>query len=186
MITIGITGTAGSGKGTVADYLVTKYGFKHYSARAFISEELDRRGLVKTRENIRLVANELRATNGPGYIISELYERAIKNKVNAVLESIRNPSEIDTLRQKPGKFFMLAVDADPKIRYERIVKRKSSTDFVGFEKFMADEQAEMNDLNPSGMKIAQCIKMSDALITNDADLETFLDKIDKLIQPLLK
>ncbi|HEX3095769.1 MAG TPA: AAA family ATPase, partial [Patescibacteria group bacterium] len=48
MIIIGITGTAGSGKGTVVEYLVSKYGFKHYSARGFITEELVRRNLPET------------------------------------------------------------------------------------------------------------------------------------------
>ena len=39
---IGITGTDGSGKGTVVDYLVEQKGFKHYSARAIFEEEIAR------------------------------------------------------------------------------------------------------------------------------------------------
>ena len=45
MITIGITGTLGAGKGTIVDYLVKNRGFVHYSVRAFITEEIKRRGL---------------------------------------------------------------------------------------------------------------------------------------------
>ena len=42
---IGITGTLGAGKGTIVDYLVQKKGYLHYSVRAFLSEEVKRRGL---------------------------------------------------------------------------------------------------------------------------------------------
>ena len=42
---IGITGTIGAGKGTIVDYLVKEKGYVHYSVRAFIAEEIQRRGL---------------------------------------------------------------------------------------------------------------------------------------------
>ena len=44
MITIGITGTLGAGKGTIVDYLIQHRGFVHFSVRAFITEEINRRG----------------------------------------------------------------------------------------------------------------------------------------------
>ena len=43
MIIIGITGTLGAGKGTIVDYLVKERGFVHYSVRAFITEEIEKR-----------------------------------------------------------------------------------------------------------------------------------------------
>ncbi len=56
---IGITGTSGAGKGTVVDYLLKK-GFKHYSVRDFLTEEILKRGLEPNRDNMIFVANELR------------------------------------------------------------------------------------------------------------------------------
>ena len=49
MITIGITGTLGAGKGTIVDYLVKNRGFVHYSVRAFITEEIKKRGMEVNR-----------------------------------------------------------------------------------------------------------------------------------------
>ena len=43
MITIGITGTLGAGKGTIVDYLIKNRGFVLYSVRSFITEEINRR-----------------------------------------------------------------------------------------------------------------------------------------------
>ena len=42
MILIGITGTLGAGKGTVVDFLIENYGFKHYSVRGFLTEEIEK------------------------------------------------------------------------------------------------------------------------------------------------
>ena len=60
---IGITGTLGAGKGTVVDFLVSEKGYKHYSVRSFISEEIIKRNLPLNRDSMVVVANDLRANN---------------------------------------------------------------------------------------------------------------------------
>ena len=75
---IGITGTLGAGKGTVADYLVKERGFKHLSVREYLIEEIKKRGLAVNRDNMVLVANDLRVKFGPGYIAEQLYEKAVE------------------------------------------------------------------------------------------------------------
>ena len=60
MFIIGITGTHGAGKGTVTNYLVNKKGFKHYSARDFIVDEIKKRSLLVDRDSMREVSNDLR------------------------------------------------------------------------------------------------------------------------------
>ena len=87
MIIIGITGTLGAGKGTVADYLKNKYGLLHYSARDFIVDEIERRGLPVNRDIMTEVANDLRKLHHPGYIIEQLYNRAITSGKNSIIES---------------------------------------------------------------------------------------------------
>ena len=65
-IIIGITGTLGAGKGTIVDYLVKKYRFNHFSAREdVINKEIEKRSLPITRDNMVLVANDLRKNYGP-------------------------------------------------------------------------------------------------------------------------
>jgi dephospho-CoA kinase len=187
---IGITGTLGSGKGTVVEYLKTKYNFKHYSASGFITEEIECRGLEKTRENMRIVANDLREKFEPSYVIEQLYKKAENGfaetgNAYSVLESIRSVGEVKFLRAQPHKFYLLAVDADPTVRYNRIVKRGSSKDNVTCEKFLEDEQNEMNDSKPSGMQITECMKLADGLIMNDANFEHLQTEVDKIIAPLL-
>jgi dephospho-CoA kinase len=186
MIIIGVTGTIGSGKGTVVDYLVSKYGFRHYSARQFLGEEVKRRGLPDNRDSIVETAISLRTAHGPDYVADQLYTQAIQNAQNAVIESIRNTEEVVLLRRKPEKFYLLAVDADPLIRFERIQNRKSSTDNIDFDKFLQDEKREMSSDNPNAMNIAECMRQADARIENNEALEELHNQIDKIITPLLQ
>src|SRR3989338_4597646 len=112
---IGVTGTLGAGKGTVVEYLITK-GFKHYSARELIEDEIKHRGLEANRDITTLVANDLRAQFGPNVIAERLFVNAIEGGGDAVIESLRAPAEVDYLRGR-GNFQLWAIDADPKRRY---------------------------------------------------------------------
>ena len=102
MITIGITGTLGAGKGTIVDYLVQNKGFVHYSVRAFLTEEIKRRGLEVNRDTMTLVGNDLRAKHSPSWIVEQLYEKASASGCNCIIESVRTPGEVDALRGKFG------------------------------------------------------------------------------------
>ena len=63
MIIIGITGTLGAGKGTIVDYLTINKGFKHYSVRQYLIEEIEKKGLPVNRDTMTEVANNLRASH---------------------------------------------------------------------------------------------------------------------------
>lgn len=181
MIIIGITGTIGAGKGTVVDFLIKNKKFKHFSARSFLVEEIEKRGMENNRDSMVIVANDLRSKFGPGYIAEELFNRAINSEDNAVIESLRTIGEIETLRKK-GNFTLLAVDADPRIRYDRVLTRGTSTDDISFEKFLADEQREMISIDPNKQNLSECIKRADFVVDNNGSLEELNEKIEKILQ----
>lgn len=183
MIIIGITGTLGAGKGTVVDYLTNQKGFVHFSVRAFISRELEQRGMPVNRDTLTALANELRAKNSPSFIIEELYKEAYQLRKNCVIESIRTPGEIEALRSKPN-FFLLAVDADPRIRYNRIRKRRSETDNVSFDSFMSSETREMHSDDPNKQNLAECIRQADFTILNNGSREELHEKTGAFLQSI--
>ncbi|MCX6712541.1 MAG: AAA family ATPase [Candidatus Vogelbacteria bacterium] len=181
---IGITGTLGAGKGTIAEYLVKQKGFKHYSARDFITEEIKKRGLSVERDNLVMVANDLRAKYGSAYVIEELYKQAFADGGDGVIESIRTIGEVETMKGKKD-FYLLAIDAEIKSRYERIKKRASVTDVVTFEEFAEQEKREMSSTDPNKQNLAECIRQADYLITNDGAVEDLNKKIEEILQAII-
>jgi dephospho-CoA kinase len=178
---IGITGTLGAGKGTIVDYLVKNKGFKHYSVRQFLIEEIEKRGLPVNRDSMTQVANELRAANTPYYIVAELYKQALKSGKDAVIESIRTPGEVEFLQQQ-GNFILIAVDADPKTRFDRIKIRKSATDQIDFDTFLANEKREMTTEDPNKQNLQKCIQMADITLHNDGSIDELVLQLEnKLI-----
>jgi dephospho-CoA kinase len=180
MIIIGITGTIGAGKGTLVEYLVQKKNFVHYSVRGFLIAEITKRNLPVNRDAMVSVANELREKNSPSYIIDCLFEQAKQSGKNAVIESIRSVGEVESLRKQKG-FLLLAVDADPKIRYERIVKRKSETDHVSYEEFIANEQREMTSSDPNKQNLSRCISMADHTLCNNFSINELYNELEEII-----
>ncbi len=182
MMIIGITGTLGAGKGTIVEYLVQNEGFKHFSARDFLVEEMNKRGLEHNRDNMVLVANDLREkNNSPSFVADELFKKALESGHNCVIESLRTTGEIESLRKK-GNFILLAVNADPKIRYQRVTKRLASTDNVSFEKFLADEEREMESTDPNKQNLKKCIEMADFVIENNGTIEELNSKLEEIIK----
>ena len=175
---IGITGPLEAGKGPIVEILKER-GFTHYSAREFIVEEVRRRGLPENRDSMTLVANGLRAQHGAGYIIQKLYKKAREAGGKAVIESVRAVGEIEPLKKEGS--MLLAVDADPKLRYERIVKRGSSTDHVSYEKFLADEAREDNNTDPTKGNLSACIALADYIIQNNGSVEDLRAQVGEIL-----
>lgn len=146
---IGLGGTNGSGKDTVGHMLAERRGFLFVSASDLLREELRRRGLSLERENLSALSAEWRREHGMAVLVDkavEYFQAQEKSYKGLAIASLRHPGEAERIRELGGK--TVWVDADPKVRYERIMSRqRGSEDNKTYEQFLAEEQAEMQ---PSG------------------------------------
>jgi len=167
MMIFGITGTIGSGKGTAVQHL-KEVGFAHYSARDFLFEEVMRRDMPRNRDSLNAVGESLRATHGPSYVVDALYERAKQVGDDAVIESVRTVGEVESLKSKGA--YLIAVDAEPRTRYDRVLWRASDTDRV------SSESAESGRMN-----IPACMKRADFTVRNDGTVEELHRQVDRIL-----
>lgn len=177
---IGLSGTNGSGKDTVAQILSEKHSFYVASATEMLGDELKKRGLPTDRKNKRELSAQWRRESGLGAIVQRAVDEAkLAGYDKLVVGSLRNPGEADLVHKLGGK--LVWVDADPKIRYERIRSgsRGRVEDAKTFEEFLADEQAEMQHsgdeatLNVAGVK-----ERADIFTENNGSMEEFQQKIE--------
>lgn len=181
---LGVTGTNASGKDTVADYLRDKYGFKNYSLSDEIRIETAKRGLSSERENLRTIGNELREKFGPNELAVRATKRITDDGIEKVIiTSIRNPAEIEYLKNNFSGFKLIYVDAPVKLRYERSLARGRVGDGVNLDDFKAAEAKEL-DGGKTGQQLIACSKLADFSITNDGTLEKLFEETEKIFKKL--
>ncbi len=179
---IGLTGKNGSGKTAVSDYLKSR-GFEYHSLSDAIREEIRRRGKEITRDVLIVVGNDLRETFGPG-ILAERILGSLEREHNYVVDSIRNPMEVDVLRRRQD-FVLMAIEADPQIRFERSRVRGRESAAQSFEQFTAEENRELESKNPANQQLLATREKADIVVDNNGTLEDLHRRLDEMLPPLM-
>jgi dephospho-CoA kinase len=172
---IGLTGTNCAGKGEAASFF-QKAGYAFLSLSDLIRDEIRKKDLPLSRDNLIITGNELRENHG-----ADILARRIMTKVrgNTIIDSIRNPKEVEFLQSQPD-FILLAIDAPVKIRYERAKQRGRNESVETLEEFISKEEEEMSNYE-KGQQLHKCMEMADHKIQNDSTLEAFYNKLEKFL-----
>ncbi len=185
---IGIGGTNGSGKDTLSQILRDDYGWLFVSASEdLLVPELKKRKESVERQNMRDLSTEWRRDFGLGAIIDKAVEKFDSKKYRGlVISSLRNYGEAERVHELGGK--VVWVDAEPKVRYVRIIGRgQGDKDKKTFEQFLAEEKAEREHLGDKATLNWQGVKdRADIFITNDSnDIADFKTAVQKALSGLV-
>ncbi len=182
---IGLTGRIAAGKETLTDFL-RKKGFVYLETSKMLAEELKKRGLEINRWNMQNLGDELREKDGAGALMKMLLKKTEPNK-DYIFDSLRNAGEAEFLRNNVKDFFLIAVDAPQKLRFERILRRNKASDPKTWEEFLKiDNRDFFDETNPMGQQVGKCMEVADFKITNDADLEKSMKEIEDVWEKIKK
>jgi dephospho-CoA kinase len=187
---IGVAGTNGSGKDSLGNMLQERHSWLFVSVSDLLRDEARKRGLPIEREVLRTISAEWRRKYGLGVLVDKavaLLNKSGDKYTGVVAIPMRNPGEAQKVKDLGG--LLLWVDADPKIRYQRIYSRKrSAEDNKTFEQFLREEHDEMDHqggdkatLNLAGVK-----DIADIFLENNGnDIEAFKDYAEKTLKNYL-
>lgn len=179
---IGLTGKNASGKGEVGQYLAAR-GFTFYSLSDVLRDELKKRKLPVTRENLTDLGNKLRNERGPSVLADKFLDK-LEDDRHYVIDSFRNPEEVIAFR-RTKEFILFSVEASPKKRFERIKARKRENDPVTFAEFEKMEQREAVNADPTKQNLDACSEMADHHVPNNGSLTDLHETLNKLVTKLL-
>lgn len=169
---IGLAGSFASGKDTLANYLVERYGYVHISTADMVRKVAqDRYGSIE-RPVLHKTATEVRHSEGAGAFALRALDEAGDKPV--IVSGIRSLGERDVLRGRGG--MIVFVDAPVEVRYERMKARQRDQEtLLTLEQFTAGEQSEWYggddpaDFNMRGIKAG-----ADIILENVQPLDEFL------------
>jgi dephospho-CoA kinase len=182
---IGITGTLGSGKGTVSDFLHQK-GYKIYVFSDVIKKELRKEGREITRENMQDKGNELREEFGANIIAKKIAENIISDSAElAIADGARNPEEIIYLKNHFKNYFTIGVTASADTRFKLIKSRNKSFDRMDREVFdKLERRGRGEGETKSGQQEERCLELADYIIENEGTVEELEAKVRKVLARL--
>ncbi len=182
-IVIGLVGEAGSGKDTVANFIIKKYKAASFRFADLLREALEiffGEGNV-SREQLIWLSNGIRGKYGNGVIAKALKKRIDRIREGIViLNGMRIGEDIDFVRSFPNSY-IIYVTLDQKSRWERIYGRgEKSDDAMSFEKFQEIEKAETE------VQIPAIGKKADFTLINNENKDRLQEKAEEIIEKIMK
>lgn len=171
---IGLAGTNGAGKDAVGHLLAEHHHYFFISVTDLLREELHRQNKPTDRLHMRTLSAAWRREFGLSVLIDRAMQSFAKvqhDYAGIVMSSLRNPYEADRVHELGGS--VIWVDADPKVRYERLQAAKrqgrAGDDDKTFEQFIAEEQIEMAASDDSAALNMLAVKeRADEVVINNA------------------
>lgn len=167
---IGIAGTFASGKDTIANKLVTDFGFNHVSTSDMVREVAHRERSSVERPVLYEVAAEHRLREGAGVFVNY----ALQKPFPLVVTGMRSLGEAKAIKEAGG--VMVFIDAPAKLRYARMKTRlRDDETQLSFGEFEANEQKEWHTGDSDAdFNLRDIMATADIVFSNESTMDDLL------------
>lgn len=182
-IILGLVGEIAAGKDTVASYLKRKYQSETISFSQPLREILNLIGLEQNRINLSNLGKLLRKQFGKDILSKAMMVKVKNSKAPIVtLPNVRLKEDLIWLEKLP-RFYLIHIDTEAKIRFERLRKRKGQyTDDATktWEEFQKDSRLYTE------RSIRSLFPQCHYQLNNNGSLKFLYQQIDELIKKIKK
>jgi len=181
-----VAGMPGSGKSIVSK-VARDMGFGTVCMGDVVREEVEKRGLSLTRDNISKIARELRKREGMQAIAIRVLDRILellsKGLDLVVVDGVRGYDEVKYFKDNLGRYaklIVLTVHASPETRFKRLCRRGREDDPRTWEEFLRRDLEELN------FGIGEVIALSDILLVNEGlSIKEFRELVESVISSII-
>ena len=180
MKVIGVIGKNGSGKDEVLKHLRDRYGVPFLSTGDIVRGIAAEEGKEPTRPNLQAISDRYFKQRGEGCFVKMVVDKIRENGWRAAgISGVRSPRDVEILRGELGREFVL-IDvyvSDPRVRFERMVKRGEGRDAKAYEDFLKQDGAEEDIFG-----VSKAEADADYNLSNDGSLEDLHAAVDDLVK----
>lgn len=173
---VGIAGMPGAGKSVVVN-IAKEMSYGVVVMGDIVREEVSKRGLELTPENMGKIMLELRQKEGNNVMAKKCISKIEKTKQHKVIvDGIRSLSEVEEFKRHFPKFTLIAIQASPEIRFKRLYRRQRSDDPASRQIFEERDNRELS------VGLGEAIAQAEYTILNESDLPSVKEKIKEVLK----
>jgi len=179
-VVIGVAGMPGAGKATVR-HIVQKIGYNVVVMGDIIREEAKRRKMEPTPENLGWIMLKIREEEGPAVVAKRCLPkiREAEEKV-VVIDGIRSLHEVEEFKRHFPGFTLIAIQASPETRFQRLFKRRRSDDPKTWKTFIERDTRELS------VGLGDVIATADHIIVNEGTKEQLKRNVRKILEDVIR
>ncbi len=173
---VAFTGMPGAGK-TEAVKVASEQGLQVLRMGDAVWEEVRRRGLSLTAEEVGRIADEMRVTDGPDIWARRTLEAVDRSAPLVVIDGLRSAAELAVFRQALGEDFVLVrIECPRELRLQRIASRGRDDDTLSEEAFEARDRRELS------WGLGEVLEAADRVIENTGTIEELQAQVANLLR----
>lgn len=180
---VAFTGMPGAGKSVAVEEAKAR-GIPVVRMGDLVWEEVRRRGLELTDQNVGGVATEMRKTAGADVwavrTVERMGELGKDHPKLVVVDGVRNYEEVEAFRRLLGhNFVLVAVHAPETVRYDRLLRRGRADDT-----HVSQDDIRRRDEREMGWGLLNSIEKADRNVVNEGDLVAFRKAVALLLKEI--
>lgn len=174
-----ITGPAGAGKDTAAEYLAEQLNALHVSGGDVLRDMLVGAGLEPKKTALNDFGIFLRTHYGTDALFRMVFAKA-KNGESIVNSGIRSPAEVEILRTYGGH--LIYIDAPELVRHGRIAGRNRGSEAIDVKNLKEQDKKEAQSASELGDNLATMRGLADDVVMNDGSQAELYEKLDQIVK----